>query len=122
MNIEQIKKRVQKAIDTLPATINLKRLETLDDGFGGVIEDIEVDVASFNAFIDFASNKPYLSISVGDTGTVTYTRNIKLLAVYSDAFTIKKGDYFTYKGQKYSIRFAVNNFDIYWECELEVVS
>lgn len=122
MNIEQIKKRVQKAIDTLPATINLKRLQSVDDGFGGVIENVEVDVATFNAFIDFASNKPHLSISIGDTGTITQIRNIKLLAVYNDTFEINKGDYFDFKGQKYSIRFAVNNFDIYWECELEAVS
>ena len=120
INVERIRQQVQKAIDALPSEIDLKRISKVDDGYGGDIES-ETDVKIFNAFIDFASNKPQIFINTNDSGTITSVKNITLLAAYDLTFIIDKDDYFTYKGIKYNVRYPINQFDIYWECELEVV-
>lgn len=120
INVERLRQQVQKAINALPAEINLKRLMEIDDGYGGSTKD-EVEVKTFNAFIDFASNKPSITINTSESGSITSVKNIILLAAYDTTFSIQKDDYFSYKGTNYKIRYPINQFDIYWECELEVI-
>ena len=62
-----------------------------------------------------------ISISLNDSGNVFNVKNVTLLAAYDPVFEIKKDDYFTYKGITYKVRHPINQFDIYWECEIEVV-
>lgn len=118
INVERIRKQVRKAIDALPTEIRLKRKEKIDDGYGGYIQQ-EVDVKTFNAFINFDS--PSIVISNNDSGNITKLKSITLLAVYDATFEIRKDDYFISNGIKYRVKYPLNPYDIYWECELEVV-
>lgn len=121
INVERIKKQVQKAIATMPTEINLKRLQKTDDGYGGEIEQ-EIDVATFSAFMEDKASGMQINVTTGDAGTLKRLRNISFIAVYDNSFTIKAGDYFTIKETKYKVRYPSNQYDIFWQCELEVVS
>ena len=118
INVERIRKQVQKAINALPTEINLKRISEIPDGYGGYTKG-EIDVKTFNAFINFDS--PSIVVSNNDAGDITKLKSITLLAVYDPTFEIQKDDYFTSKGTKYRVRYPLNPYDIYWECELEVI-
>lgn len=120
ISTERIKNQIEKAINALPTKIDLKRLKKTDEGYGGVIEN-EIYVATFNGFIDFASNKPQISVTINDAGSISEIKNITLIAVYESSFVIMKNDYFVFSGQKYRIRNSINQFDIYWQCELEAI-
>ena len=121
INIIRIRQQVQKAIEALPSLIDLKRIDKIDDGFGGYTEG-EIPVKLFNGFIDFSTSKPQIEIYLEDKGAITSAKNITLLAAYDPSFEIKKDDYFMFKGTKYRIRYPINQFDIYWECELEGIN
>jgi hypothetical protein len=117
INIERIKNQVQRAIDTLPVQINLKRLHVIDDGYGGKITS-EINVATFNGFLEDNALNP--AITINDAGTIQTMRNINLTAVINEGYTIETGDYFTVNGTKYIVQYISNQYNIFWLCNLEV--
>mgnify|MGYP000937123252 CR=1 FL=1 len=50
INTVRIRQQVQRAIDALPSPIDLKRVEWVDDGYGGCTLSEEINVASFNKY------------------------------------------------------------------------
>lgn len=119
LNEERIKQQVKKAISIKPITINLKRIEKVDDGMNGYIEK-ETDIATFDVFIDDSNHSIYLD-RMNEAGTVKRTRSITLLAV-CEGFEIKDNDYFEAKGREYKVVYATTLVSDVYSCDLEVIS
>lgn len=120
LNVERIKQQVKKAIAIMPTTINLKRIEKIDDGMGGYIEKEEpTNVGTFDGFID-DSKISNLIDKVNDAGTVKINRQITLIAV-CEGFEIKDNDYFEAKGRKYKVVYATTLVEGVYNCDLEVI-
>lgn len=120
LNVERIKQQAKKAISIMPTTINLKRIEKIDDGMGGYIEKEEpTNVGTFDGFID-DSNTSTLIDRTSDSGTVKINRSITLIAVCED-FEIKDNDYFEARGRKYKVVYATTLVEDVYNCDLEVI-
>lgn len=121
INKGRIKAKVDQAISNLPTTITLKRDAKVSDGYDGYTEVPET-VAEFDGFLDSSKSRLGVdSITQGDFGTIKTIRKVNLLAVFDETFEIKIGDYFVVDGIKYRVSYPRNQYDIYWECECEVV-
>jgi hypothetical protein len=119
LNTTRIKLQVERAIKALPSNVELKRLDKVSDGLGGFIKNNTPSlVATFEAFIDTSSSS--LSITLKDAATIKTEKQISLLAVYSSDFEIKEGDFFMLNSKKYKVTSASSQYEIYWECTLEV--
>ena len=118
INVERLRRQVKKAIDAVPIEIVLKRLEEVDDGYGGN-KTSEVDVKTLNVMISF--NKSSANISINDAGENLMLRNMELMSAYDPTYEIKQGDYFDYQGFRYKVTFPINNFNAFWKCSIEVV-
>jgi len=124
MNIERIKAQVAKAIEKMPTTIELMRYTKTSDGMGGfILSDLPVKVATFNGVLD-NSGHGFISPQVAEAGTVTRQRTPKLIVVYGDDFIMLRNDEFIVAGTTYKVNNPANilNLNIYWECDLEVVT
>lgn len=118
LNEARIKQQVKKSISIMPTNINLKRIEKVDDGMGGYIEK-EIDVATFDVFVDDSNHSIYLD-RMNEAGTITRTRSITLLAV-CEGFEIKDNDYFEAKGRKHKVIYATTLVTDVYNCDLEVI-
>ncbi|MBE6067763.1 MAG: hypothetical protein E7211_08735 [Clostridium lundense] len=118
LNEARIKQKVKKSISIMPTNINLKRIEKIDDGMGGYIEQ-EIDVATFDGLIDDSNHSVYID-RMNEAGTIKRTRSITLLAVCED-FEIKDNDYFEAKGRKYKVAYATTLLADVYNCDLEVI-
>lgn len=119
LNEVRIKQQVKKAISIMPTNIALKRLDKIDDGMSGYIEQ-ETNVATFDGFIDDSNHSIYID-RMNEAGTIKRTRSITLLAV-CEGFEIKDNDYFEAKGRKYKVVYATTLVADVYNCDLEVIS
>lgn len=120
INKAKIKKRIQRAIEKLPTYIELKRIDKIGPEYD--YEEKEVPVASFPAFLDRSkSAMKQEAMVLKKQGDVKSVAKISILLVWDESFVIQEGDFFYLDGLKHVIVYPKNNFDIYWECDVEVV-
>lgn len=112
-------KKIAKAIEVYPSTIELKREQRTDDGMGGYIIDGVEDVATFKAFLD--CQKSSISVSISEGGKVVNYSNIRLIVPYSNDFKILKGDTFSLDGVTYRVKNPNLQLDVCYLAELEVL-
>ena len=123
INKVKIRNQISKAIEKLPTTIFLKR--DIASGTEASYILYETDVATFDAFLDTSKSGKKQGVGTEDSLTasaVTKINGISLLTVADDSFDIKKDDYFMLNDIKYRIVYPNNNYGIYWDCDIEVVS
>lgn len=125
MNIVSIRQKVERAISKAPLTITLMRAYKVDDGCGGYFtpeNKPEVEVATIQGILDNSqSGVSGVASTTAPGGIVTYSKSPKFITIWKEGLEIKKGDYFTLDGIKYTITNPVNilNMNIYWELNLE---
>lgn len=118
MNTRYYKKYIEKLINTDPASITIKRIKTIDDGFGGKEEKT---ITLEPQTVTFYDKKLQREI-INDKGAVTayyLSRTVKLLAM-GDA-DIKEGDMFEHEGRMFKVGFVKNYLDVCKQAELEVI-
>lgn len=121
MNIVSIRQKVKKAISKAPITVQVKRLEKVDDGAGGYLLSKEPTLVTECEGVLNNSSSGGININVSSGGIVNKSTGVTFLTVYEEGVEFKKGDFFTIGSQKYIIQNPVNilNLNIYWEIQLE---
>lgn len=123
MNTAKVKKQVENAINKLPTTVNLMRQTKVSDGTarGYTLGQPQL-VTTFKALLDNSAMTH--QVVVLESAKVTRARSIKMIVLYDSAFQILEGDYFDLGGKTYRVTYVddILKLQIYWECELEVVS
>lgn len=116
INKKLIKRQVKNAIEVNPTIIELKREEKIDLGRDD-FETKEVAVATFKGFFDKSDSRVNIT---NEGANITRAFNFILICVKED-FKIKVGDYFYLEGIKYLVTYPKNNYNIYYECNLEAI-
>ena len=117
LNIERVKKQVQKAILVAPFRVTLKREVFDDDGRGGKIATGEI-VDAFNGICLFDnSGDGAFSLVQSEAGREPRQSGPYLIIVYEDDKQVTEGDYFEYGGSRYEVTKATNvlALNIYWK-------
>jgi|GEM_PF-3352544 len=121
INKSRIKAKVSQAISNLPTSITLWRDVLISDGYDGG-STIPQEVSTFDGFLDASKSAINAdSTNQSDSGMLKIVKKISLLTVYDDSYKIQVNDYFTVDGVKHRIVYPRNQYEIYWECECEVV-
>lgn len=123
MNINSIKQKITQAIAKMPTTIALYRNIKVTDGMGGYTLGTPTLIKTVNGLLDNSKHN-FVSPTIVDAGTVKRERTNTLIVVYDASFAVLKDDFFAVGGVTYKINNAVNilNLNIYWDCDLEVVT
>jgi len=124
MNVNSIKQKVAKAILTAPTEVVLYRNVKVTDGMGGyTLSATPTLVTTQNGLLDNSKNG-FVLPAIIESGTVKRQTTNTLILVCDSSFTVLKDDYFTANGVKYKINNADNilNLNIYWDCDLEVIT
>ena len=123
LNIERIRKQVQKAIQVAPFEVTLKRAVCADDGRGGKIKTGEVsDAFKGTCLFDNSGDGPF-SLVQSEAGRVQEQRGPYLIIVYENDTQVTEGDYFEYAGSRYEVTKATNvlALNIYWQVRLKEI-
>ena len=121
LNVERIRKQVQKAIQVAPFEIALKRAVYKDDGRGGKIKTGEVaDAFKGTCLFDNSGDGPF-SLTQSEAGRVQEQSGPYLIIVYENDNQVTEGDYFEYAGSRYEVTKATNvlALNIYWQVKLK---
>lgn len=119
MNLERIRCQVQNAINRLPTEIVLKRIEKLPLEYDGW-EEKEIVVTTVNALLDNSKSSLHVALET-DIAEVKRVKRLSLIIIYNKTFEVKIGDYFILDGIKHEIIYPKNNYNLYWECDVEVI-
>lgn len=111
------KKYIEKLIESNPTTINITRIEKVDDGYNGYIEK-PVEITETVTFYEKRSNRETVSES-GVTIGYMATSIEKILAKANT--DIIEGDTFKANGREYKVLFVNQYLDICKQIELEVI-
>lgn len=126
LNVERIRKQVQKAIEVAPFNISLKRHVKESDGRGGEIDTGEIaDAFTGICLFDNSGDGPFSLVQSeagreraqgGDTVGGPY-----LIIVYENDEQVKVDDYFEYGGSRFSVTKVTNvlTLNIYWKVQLK---
>lgn len=121
LNVERIKKQVQRAIQVAPFQVTLKRRVYLDDGRGGKIKtnDVEDAFAGICLF-DNSGDGPF-SLVQSEAGKEYEQSGPYLIVVYENDNQIMEGDFFEYGGSRYEVTKKTNvlALNIYWQVKLK---
>lgn len=123
MNIERIRKQVQKAIQVAPFTVAMKRVEYESDGRGGKLKKGEpVDAFTGICLFDNSGDSP-LGLVQSEAGREETQSGPYLIVVYEDDNQIMEGDYFEYHGSRYEVVKVTNvlALNIYWQVKLKEI-
>lgn len=123
LNIERIRKQVQKAIQVAPFEVALKRAVYKDDGRGGKIKTGEVvDAFKGTCLFDNSGDGPF-SLAQSEAGRVQEQGGPYLIIVYENDNQVTEGDYFEYAGSRYEVTKATNvlALNIYWQVRLKEI-
>lgn len=121
LNVERIRKQVQKAIEVAPFRITLKRRESKSDGRGGTIyTGNTADAFVGTCLFDNSGDGPF-SLVQSDAGREHTQSGPYLIVVYENNDQIKEGDFFEYGGSKYEVTKVTNvlALNIYWQVRLK---
>lgn len=120
LNIERIRKQVQKAIQVAPFSVAMKRVEYDSDGRGGKIrKDEPVDAFRGICLFDNSGDGAF-SLTQSEAGREHQQSGPYLIVVYENEDQIKEGDYFECGGSRYEVTKATNvlALNIYWQVKL----
>ena len=121
LNVERIKKQVQKAIQVAPFLVTMKRRVYLDDGRGGKIKTNDV-VDAFQGICLFDnSGDGAFSLVQSEAGREHEQEGPYLIIVYENDEQIMEGDFFEYGGSRYEVTKKTNvlALNIYWQVKLK---
>lgn len=121
LNVERIRKQVQKAIEVAPFSLSLKRAGKQDDGRGGTISTGEiVDVFEGTCLFDNSGDGPF-SLVQSEAGREKEQAGPYLIVVYDGSIEILPEDYFEYGGSRYEVTKVTNvlALNIYWKIRLK---
>lgn len=120
LNKMRIRKQIVKAIQKLPSEVELRRVEKVGPIYSYTEE--EVTVATFDCFLDRSESDVKSGVSLTtEASEVKIAAKIGIITVWLDTFEIREGDFFYLDGLKHVIVYPKNNYDIYWDCDIEVV-
>lgn len=121
LNVERIRKQVQKAIQVAPFTVAMKRRVYRDDGRGGKIKTDKLEDA-FNGtcLFDNSGDGPF-SLVQSEAGRVQEQSGPYLIIVFESDNQVMEGDYFEYGGSRYEVTKCTNvlGLNIYWQVKLK---
>lgn len=115
MNVKYYKKYIDKLIESNPTTINITRIEKIDDGYNGHIEK-PIAISETVTFYDRKSRREVVT----DYGTSYVGVSVTKILAKGDADIIK-GDSFIVEGNEFKVLFVDSYFDICKQIELEVI-
>ena len=121
LNIERIRKQIQKAIEVAPFNITLKRNVYESDGRGGKINTgTVVDTFTGICLFDNSGDGPF-SLVQSDAGREKEQSGPYLIIVYENNEQVTEGDYFEYNGSRFEVTKATNvlALNIYWQVKLK---
>ena len=121
LNIERIRKQVEKAIQVAPFQVAMKRVVYDDDGRGGEIrKDEPVDAFVGICLFDNSGDGPF-SLVQSEAGKEKEQSGPYLIVVYENDDQITEGDYFEYLGSRYEVTKVTNvlALNIYWQVKLK---
>lgn len=121
LNIERIRKQVQKAIQVAPFEVALKRVVCKNDGRGGKIKTGEIaDAFRGICLLDNSGDGPF-SLVQSEAGREHEQSGPYLIIVYENDNQVEEGDYFEYGGSRYEVTKATNvlALNIYWQVKLK---
>ena len=120
LNIERIRKQVQKAIQVAPFKVAMKRVVCESDGRGGTLRKGEpVDAFTGICLFDNSGDGAF-SLSQSEAGRAQEQSGPYLIIVYENDEQVREGDYFEYGGSRYEVTKATNvlALNIYWQVKL----
>lgn len=121
LNIERIRKQVQKAIQVAPFEVAMKRFEYESDGRGGKLRKSEpVNAFTGTCLFDNSGDSPF-GLVQSEAGRAETQSGPYLIVVYEDDNQIMEGDYFEYRGSRYEVVKVTNvlALNIYWQVRLK---
>lgn len=121
LNIERIRKQVQKAIQVAPFKVALKRDVYKDDGRGGKLKTGKTtDAFTGTCLFDNSGDGPF-SLVQSEAGRMQEQSGPYLIIVYENDTQVTEGDYFEYAGSRYEVTKATNvlALNIYWQVRLK---
>lgn len=119
MNSKYYKKYIEKMIEQCPTTIEIERVQIIDDGFDGEIKErVKLEPQQVRIY-----NKKSQRGIVADKGAVIgyMASNTEKLLARHDA-DIKEGDVFKVDNREYKVLLPKNYMDICVQAELEVTN
>lgn len=121
MNINMIRKKVERVIEECPTEVTVLYDEYKDDEYGGV-ELVQEGVEKFTIIGVYDNVSRSLSTIESDGGIVPVISNLKFYTLYEEDKQFKVGDYFYIKDEKFTIKNAIDilNLNICWQLDLEV--
>ena len=121
MNINMIRKKVERVIKECPTEVTVLYDKYKDDKYGGV-ELVQEGVEKFTIIGVYDNVSRSLSTIESDGGIVPVIGNLKFYTLYEEDKQFKVGDYFYIKDEKFTIKNAINilNLNICWQLDLEV--
>lgn len=108
---------IEKMINDNPTVITITRIEKVDDGFGGVIEE-EVTIQETVTFYNRRSVREIVDES-GKGFALSSVSSEKLLALADTS--IREGDIFNHAGREYRVSFLQDYRGICKQAELQVI-
>lgn len=121
LNVERIRKQVQKAIEVAPFQVSMKRRVYRDDGRGGKIKTDETkDAFTGICLFDNSGDGPF-SLVQSEAGREHEQSGPYLIVVYENDEQIEEGDFFEYGGSRFEVTKKTNvlALNIYWQVKLK---
>lgn len=121
LNVERIRKQVQKAIEVAPFQVTLKRRVYRDDGRGGKIKtDKTKDAFTGICLFDNSGDGPF-SLVQSEAGRGHEQSGPYLIVVYENDEQVEEGDFFEYGGSRFEVTKKTNvlALNIYWQVKLK---
>ena len=120
LNVERIRKQVQKAIEVAPFNAQMKRQLYEDDGHGGKKPLDVVDAFSGICLFDNSGDGPF-SLVQSEAGREKEQSGPYLIVVYESPNQILEDDFFEYGGSRYDVTKVTNvlALNIYWQVKLK---
>ena len=120
LNVERIRKQVQKAIEVAPFNVQMKRQVYEHDGYGGKKPLDVVDAYSGICLFDNSGDGPF-SLVQSEAGREKEQSGPYLIVVYESPNQILDDDFFEYGGSRYDVTKVTNvlALNIYWQVKLK---
>lgn len=120
LNVERVRKQVQKAIEVAPFHVEFTRIEYENDGRGGKIKVGPTEAYKGVCLFDNSGDAPFGLIR-SDAGKEKEQSGPYLIMVYESDFQVTEGDYFEYAGSRFEVTKATNvlGLNIYWQVRLK---
>lgn len=115
MNTQRIKQRIQQQIKKMPTSITFYRNKKNDFGEpDGLIEVTTIEALYY-------TKTSRINLNTNDAGVIETGYVEFLLTIDVNVSLLKSNDFFTFKNIKYKIAKIFNNYDTFYDIQLERV-